>query len=313
MRTVTISTSVDLHPTGITDSNFGSITNPSNAYSQADSPSPAVFKVPTTNGTYYCYFTFTTNAIPSNATISSVTAQFKAKVTNSSRLTSAKAVMYKGSSPVGNQASYLSTTEAIYQLTGLGGWTRSELDNIKLRFEATRLGSTSTVNASFYGADITVAYDASTTYYEVTSSSEVSGTTTSVSGTDSNNEIESGGTSTVSVYTADISTIIISDNGNDVTSSFSYDSVNNCYSYTMASVSADHDFHITSASKPVFIKTNGTWVQLSKLMYKTNGSWAEVQKTFIKENGTWAECDDACDIFTESMLRWVCGGNVQPT
>lgn len=59
------------------------------------------------------------------------------------------------------------------------------------------------------------------------------------------------------------------------------------YRYTLSNLSADHTLVWSvsaSGSSKLFLKRNGTWVQVNKLYVKTNGSWVEQDLDYLSEN-----------------------------
>ena len=158
--------------------------------------------------TGYVYFTFDTSSIPAGATISSVTAKGKARVNNTSRVTNTVMQLYSGTTAKGSNTTFAVTTASTQNLSPGTGWTRSDINDLRLRVGGTGSGS-STKRIDFYGADVTITYTVST--YDVSASG--SGTLTP-SGT---TEVASGDS-----YTLMISGLsakpTVTDNGTDVTS-----------------------------------------------------------------------------------------------
>ena len=107
----------------------------------------------------WVYWPFDISAIPSNATIDSVSCSAKASVsTNSSEIESRTIQLYSGTTGKGS-ATDLTTSNTARNLD-CGTWTRAELQDCRLRMYARR-GSSGTSKSRylyFYGADLTVAY-----------------------------------------------------------------------------------------------------------------------------------------------------------
>ena len=154
----------------------------SNGYTNADSTSYARFTLGS-NSTGYLYYTFDVSSIPSNATISSVTARGKAAVNNTTRVTNTKMQLYSGTTAKGSNTTFAATTASTRDLTP-GSWTRNELTNLRLYMGATGSSSGQTKRFDFYGADVTVTYTAETVHVtgvtldKSTDSVEVGSTTT---------------------------------------------------------------------------------------------------------------------------------------
>lgn len=119
----------------------------------------------------YLFYTFDFSAIPSNATIKSISGKAKAYInqTNSSRITTRQVQLYYGTSTAKGSASTMSTSTTALTLT-CGTWTRAELDNCRLRLYAVRgfSSSTTTYYMGLYGADLTVTYEWDGVEYMVT-------------------------------------------------------------------------------------------------------------------------------------------------
>lgn len=109
----------------------------------------------------WVYWPFDLSAIPSNATIDSVSCSAKASVsvTNSSYITSRTIQLYSGTTGKGS-ATDLTKVDIAHNLD-CGTWTRAELQDCRLRMYAIR-GSSDVTAANrylyFYGADLTVTY-----------------------------------------------------------------------------------------------------------------------------------------------------------
>ena len=109
----------------------------------------------------WVYWPFDLSAIPSNATIDSVSCSVKAavSVTNSSYITSRTIQLYSGTTGKGS-ATDLTRSDIAHNLD-CGTWTRAELQDCRLRMYARRGSSDVTATnryLDFYGADLTVTY-----------------------------------------------------------------------------------------------------------------------------------------------------------
>lgn len=102
------------------------------------------------------FWPFDVSSVPENATIDSVACKARAGMASISNITSATLQLYSGDTPKGSSTSFKSTTATVYTIE-TGTWTRSELSSIRLRIAVVNLSS-STRNARFYGADLTVTY-----------------------------------------------------------------------------------------------------------------------------------------------------------
>lgn len=91
------------------------------------------------------------------------------------------------------------------------------------------------------------------------------------------------------------STISITDNGNNVTSSLTrvdgYDKNNQPivnYTYSLSNITANHTLMVSigGAQIKLYVKQNGTWVAYSKAYKKINGSWVEQDITSVFNTNT---------------------------
>lgn len=134
----------------------------SRGYTNADSTNYTRFNV-TASRTGEVYFTFDVSDIPSGATITSVSANGKARVSSTTRITNTVMQFYSGSTAKGNNTAFASTT-ATKRTLSPGSWTRSELNNLRLKVGGTASSSSSSKRIDFYGADITIEYTTGTVH-----------------------------------------------------------------------------------------------------------------------------------------------------
>lgn len=181
---VNIHDTVNLVPSGYdsSHSSYSSVSSSypiSNGYDGTSSTSYAYITCITgSQASSYISYTFNTSAIPAEATIDSVTCSAKVRVSSTSYISTATLQLYSGSTAKGSSTSARTTTATTYNLTP-GSWTRSEIDNIAVRYTATR-GTSSTTRAAymyFYGADLSITYSVSGMQYTLTATSEVDGVT----------------------------------------------------------------------------------------------------------------------------------------
>ena len=134
----------------------------SRGYTNADSTNYTRFNV-TASRTGEVYFTFDVSDIPSGATITSVSANGKARVSSTTRITNTKMQFYSGTTAKGSNRTFAST-QASKQTITVGSWTRAELNNLRLKIGGTASSSSSSKRIDFYGADITITYTAETVH-----------------------------------------------------------------------------------------------------------------------------------------------------
>ena len=169
-----------------------------------------------TSTTGYLYYTFNVDGIPSNATITSITGQVKARVSSTSRVTNTVCQLYAGTTAKGSNVTFASTDSAnIVTLSQGTSWTVSELSNLRLRIGGTGSSSSQSKYIYFYGASITINYNYTVTEYDitVTNSSTNIGSVVPSNGTYA---VDDGGSYQIKIYGDDISGINVLDNGNNV-------------------------------------------------------------------------------------------------
>lgn len=166
--------------------------------------------------------------IPSSATIDSVECQVKGHAENTSRST-ANLQLYAGSTAKGSVSKFTSTSAQTVTLT-TGSWTRSEIDNMTLRFTIGYYGGL--VN----GATVTVTYTYESVTYKVTSSVSGNGTI-SPSGETS---VEKGEEYTLTITpTNKTDTVTATQDGVDITSQLVAHGMGGTLSAVPASVTTD--------------------------------------------------------------------------
>lgn len=106
----------------------------------------------------YAFWEFDWSVIPADAIITSVTGTAKCYVSSTTYVTTRAVQLYSGSTAKGSAVSFTNSTSAA--TLSCGTWTRSELDNMRIRVYGMRGTSSTSRSASmrFYGATITVAY-----------------------------------------------------------------------------------------------------------------------------------------------------------
>ncbi len=208
----TITKTVTLIPsgyTGLTGMTINSSYPVDRGYTDADSTTYCRFDV-NTSTTGSVYFTFDTSDIPAGATITSVTARGKARVSNTTRVTNTVMQLYANTTAKGSNRTFAATTASTQSITA-GTWTRTELNNLRLKIGGTASSSTSSRRIDFYGADVTVTY--TVTAYDITISNSTSATVEA-------SESTVGSGDSVMITTDTLTGITITDNGADITSAF---------------------------------------------------------------------------------------------
>lgn len=159
-----VSSNIESHDTS--DYSYYALTNPTRGH--ADSTSIDYASMNLTRGQSaqsYMYWEFSLPTIPANATIDSITCNYKARVSSSSTNYIAQATiqLYSGTTAKGNSKSIRTTSTSASSLSSaqIGTWTPAEINaGMRLRTWAQRGGSRTTSNyyIYFYGADIEIEY-----------------------------------------------------------------------------------------------------------------------------------------------------------
>lgn len=217
---VNVSDTITLYPNGYSSANssYSSISSSypiSNGYDGADSTNYAYITCNTgSSASTYISYTFDTSGVPAGATISSVACQAKVRVSSTQYISTAAVQLYSGSTAKGSSTNARTTTATAYTLTP-GTWTRSEINNIQVRYTGTR-GTSNTTRAAylyFYGATLSITYTLQGMEYTVTAVSEVDGATVEPLA----QNIMEGNSATVTVYASSLNDIVVKDNEIDVT------------------------------------------------------------------------------------------------
>ncbi len=213
----TVTETVQLVPSGYTGvTNITTSTNASYAISNGykgsgDTSSSARLSMQTST-TGYMYYTFDTSGIPAGATITGITGTVTVRVSNTTRVTNTVCQLYSGTTAKGSNVTFASTTTGnTVTLSPGSSWTRSELNDLRLRIGGTGSSSSQTKYIYFYGATINVSY--SSTAYDITVSNSTSATVTV-------GETPVGAGGSTDIYADTLAGITVKDNGVDVTGQF---------------------------------------------------------------------------------------------
>lgn len=225
--------------------------------------------------TAYADYTFDFSSIPSNAEITGITVKCKGKresnTTDSTHV--ARVQLYSGDTVKGSSEEFSSTSVEVLELSDVGTWTRSELDDAKLRFTVAYYGgiiygATWTVNYSVPGGNqyywtytltnvnddhlIVVSdsiieipdEDPTLNYYSLTISS-INATTTPGRGTI---RVEEGSNKQIIIEPSETQLTLITDNGVDITNQLVLHSGGNP-TYTVSNIAAaDYYFNLNSTT-----------------------------------------------------------------
>ena len=221
-RVVSINETASSHPVSYDDGYQASaVTYLERAYNDSTNTTYAtIYLTRGANATTQIFYNFGDLGIPNGATINSVSCSCKCYIstTNTNRISTRQVQLYSGSSAKGTASTFSNSTTA-FNITA-GSWTANELNDAKIRINVVRGTSNtgSTYYVRFYGATLNVSYSINTTAYTVTASSTYTGATVDPA----SQEIYHSNSGSVSIYTSDLSSIEVTDNGIDVTDSLQY-------------------------------------------------------------------------------------------
>lgn len=156
--------------TGLTGMSVSSSHPAANSYHDTTSTNYTQWSL-STSTTGYVYYTFDARSIPEGASIVSVTAKAKVRVSNTGRVTNTTCRLYANTTAKGSNVTFASTSASnIATLSPGNSWTRSELNDLRMRIGGTGSSSSSTKAIYFYGAEVTVTYAGTNIYKKVSGS-----------------------------------------------------------------------------------------------------------------------------------------------
>ena len=251
----TITQTITLIPSGYTDVSNMTVSSSypiTNAYHDSNNTSSYARYSLSTSTTGHMCLKFDTSDIPSGAIITSISANARLRISNASRVTNRVCQLYSGTTDKGTSVDFSSTSSggSVVSLS-TGTWTRSELNDLRMRIGGTGSSSTSSKYIYIYGADVTITYTISV--YDIVISNSTSATVTADNTSPTEGE-------DVIVVTNTLSNLTITDNGTDVTSQFTQ--------MTGGTESAVPGSHFTTG----FSNTSGNFYQNSST---TSTSWLE--------------------------------------
>lgn len=198
------------------DYSYSTISSSTNAYNGSSNTTYATINLKTGSGaTTYTYWLFDTSSIPEGSTINSVTCTAKCYInsTRSSYITTRQIQMFTGTTAKGSATTVANSTTVLNLNSGT--WTLDELRDARVRVYAVRgtSNTSTTYYFRFYGATLNVNYTFEGIAYEFNASSNVDGVTISPT----SQEVLEGEEISFTIE-GDINNVVVTDNGNDITS-----------------------------------------------------------------------------------------------
>ena len=232
-------------------------------------------------------YNFDLSSIPQTATIISVACSFRIYVSGSYSQSYTNVQLFSGTTSKSNANSswYNQTSSNIYNLSGIGTFTRAELDNVYIKISG-RAGRSGRY-MYFGGANLDVTYEYNgETYYLYTAIIQEDTTikiedrpirTITTSSTSASATISSsvssgyeGYSSVITVNVSDISLVSILDNGVNIVSQFS--GSGGTYTYTLSNITANHTIVVSEVvTSKIYRKIGGSYVQVT-VYKKISGS-----------------------------------------
>lgn len=205
--------------------------------------------------------------IPSNATITSVTAKVRCYVSNTTRVTAATVNLYAGTTAKGTAQDFRTTTSSNVETITGSNISVSDLANLRIQFNMTRNSTNTATYMYLFGADITVNYTIpAQTFYRCSYASH--GAETHNANYAFDDDIIPAGSSftfNITPTTPNVLNVLLAD-GNPVTTTQS----GGTYSYTRT-VNADF--------------TLEAFVGLEIMVSDSSGSTHQAQRVYRKVNG----------------------------
>lgn len=146
--------------TGLSGMSTSSSYPVTNAYQDTDNTSNyARFSI-STSTTGLVYFTFDCSDIPSNANNISITGQARLRISSTSRVTNRTCQVYTGTTAKGSSVSWSSTSSGgtVITLSPGSSWTRSELNDLRVKIGGTGSSSSSSKYIYVYGIELDITY-----------------------------------------------------------------------------------------------------------------------------------------------------------
>lgn len=262
------------------------------------------------NATAYTIYNFDFSSIPENAVIDSVNVVVNghAESTTISSSHFSTVQLYAGNTAKGSSQNFTATTNYNITIEDTGTWTRSELQNAKLRHSVGNYGGlvngiTWTVAYTVPGSGVHYRYtisnisadhvitidDVGGTFYDVTASSSYAGATVSPA----TKSVKEGRNTDIQIAVNNLYEIVVKDNGTVVTNSLVQNSTG--YTYTVSNVQTAHTITVEEATYYT-VTTSSTYAGATAVaspskVYAGRNSTVEIEvdnlyEIVVKDNGT---------------------------
>lgn len=263
------------------DYSYYALTYPTRGYSGSDDTDYASVNLTRgANANSWVYWNFGSLDIPAGAIINSIECKGKARVSNSSSsyISLAQAQLYSGTTAKGNYWNIRNTSTSEWTMGNPGTWTAAELNaGVRMRTYATRGTSRTSSNyyIYFYGATLTVTYTVQSIVHVTSVSLDLNSKTIEEEESFQLTETVLPDNATDSSVSWSTSSSSIATVSNGLVTGVSPGTATITVTTTDGGFTDTCSVTVTAVPK-LFIKKNGSWVQVNKIYQKVNGSWTEV-------------------------------------
>ena len=292
-RQISIEDSITIYPSGYDSANsdYSGVSSSypiSNGYDGTSSTNYAYITCNTgSRATTYISYTFNVSGVPEEAQIDSIECKVKVRVSSTSYISAGEVQLYSGETEKGSGVSARTTSATTYTISNPGSWTRSELDNIEIRYTGTR-GTSQTTRAAylyFYGCDLTINYSIHGMAYTINASSSVP----AVEVSPATQEVMEGEDCTVVINTTDIGDYTVTDNGTDVTNLLEWTKPSSSGEVN-AVPGSDFDTEFSSSDADFYMSSSSTGTDYLERAIRRSAEdpYNHTSNTYVKGNNNTA-------------------------
>lgn len=269
-------------PTGYdtTRSTYYSISNPDN-FVNCDTTSTTrtnIYLVRGSQAETFFYINFDFSEIPQDATITSISGKIKGKCTGNGNYISYRQFRpYVEDTARGYSKNFTASDQVLDIDFGTGTYTREQLNDLTIRLYAKRTssGTTNSYYFQLYGAEITVTYTVQSIVHVTSVSLDLNSKTIEEEESFQLTETVLPDNATDSSVSWSTSSSSIATVSNGLVTGVSPGTATITVTTTDGGFTDTCNVTVTAVPK-LFIKKNGSWVQVNKIYQKVNGSWTEV-------------------------------------